>query len=210
VVIYIVDNSLDGKGESPGDLARAFGQVAPAARVIVEHYTRASPARIAELGATHVVLSGQPTPWTAYAAEDLAGVFAVIRTATQPVLGVCGGHQQIALCHDAPVGLMKRIAPGEGYEGALRVRGFHPVELGAGTLFGERPRTIDVWHSHCDEVKAVPEGFAVTASSATCAIEGMQHATRPLFGVQFHPELFDAEHPAGRAILERFLALGRG
>ena len=33
----------------------------------------------------------------------------------------------------------------------------------------------------------------------------MQHNERPLFGVQFHPELFDEEHPEGRKILENFL-----
>jgi anthranilate/para-aminobenzoate synthase component II len=35
----------------------------------------------------------------------------------------------------------------------------------------------------------------------------MQHQYRPLFGVQFHPELFDDEHPYGRRIIENFLAL---
>jgi len=35
----------------------------------------------------------------------------------------------------------------------------------------------------------------------------MQHTSLPLFGVQFHPELFDQEHPDGRIILENFLQL---
>jgi anthranilate/para-aminobenzoate synthase component II len=35
----------------------------------------------------------------------------------------------------------------------------------------------------------------------------MQHASLPLFGVQFHPELSDEKHPHGRTILENFLSL---
>ncbi|MCA1557172.1 MAG: hypothetical protein LC731_01375 [Acidobacteria bacterium] len=35
----------------------------------------------------------------------------------------------------------------------------------------------------------------------------MQHTERPLFSVQFHPELFDEEHPHGRQVLENFLSL---
>jgi anthranilate/para-aminobenzoate synthase component II len=35
----------------------------------------------------------------------------------------------------------------------------------------------------------------------------MQHESKPLFGVQFHPELFDDEHQNGRRIVENFLDL---
>jgi anthranilate/para-aminobenzoate synthase component II len=35
----------------------------------------------------------------------------------------------------------------------------------------------------------------------------MQHEKRPLFGVQFHPELFNEEFPAGQRVIENFLAL---
>jgi anthranilate/para-aminobenzoate synthase component II len=34
----------------------------------------------------------------------------------------------------------------------------------------------------------------------------MQHRSRPLFSVQFHPELFDAKHPQGKRIIENFLS----
>jgi GMP synthase (glutamine-hydrolysing) len=132
----------------------------------------------------------------------------VIQNAPQPILGVCGGQQQIALAYGARVDLIERLAPGEGYEGALRERGYCSVELqSANGIFGGLPETITVWESHCDEVKDLPAEFTLTATNETSRIQAMQHTSRPLFGVQFHPELFDEEHPHGRTILENFLKL---
>ena len=116
----------------------------------------------------------------------------------------------MALAYGAPVGLIERVAPGEGYEGAFRERGFSSVELileNDGTLFAGLPKRITVWESHCDEVKELPPDFIRTATNEVSAIQGMQHASLPLYAVQFHPELFDEEHPHGRTILENFLKL---
>jgi len=49
--------------------------------------------------------------------------------------------------------------------------------------------------------------FVGTATNEVSDIQAMQHTSLPLFGVQFHPELFDQEHPDGRTILENFLKL---
>jgi GMP synthase (glutamine-hydrolysing) len=103
------------------------------------------------------------------------------------------------------VDLMGRVEPGEGYEGAKRERGFFPIETTGNGLFKNMPSSITVWHSHFDEVKELPKGFHRTASNKSCPIQAMQHDVRPLFGVQFHPELFDEEHPEGRKIIENFL-----
>jgi len=100
---------------------------------------------------------------------------------------------------------MARLEPGEGYEGAKRERGYFPVQTTGKGLFKDSPSPLTVWHSHYDEVKEVPRGFIRTAWNDTCPIQAMQHETRPLFGVQFHPELFDNEHPDGRRVLEAFL-----
>ena len=67
------------------------------------------------------------------------------------------------------------------------------------------PAELTVWHNHCDEVKELPDGFRATASNETCQIQAMQQKGRRLYGVQFHPELFDDQHPEGRQIVENFL-----
>ena len=74
-------------------------------------------------------------------------------------------------------------------------------------IFQGLPKAITVWESHCDEVKDLPADFVRMATNGVSAIQAMQHTSRPLFGVQFHPELFDEEHPHGRTVLENFLNL---
>jgi len=209
--VYLIDNTLDGKGASPRELRSTLGHMREGLEILIEPYQAVSLQRVESLCPSHIILSGQSHPWDSYSPESLAGVVEVIRKASQPTLGVCGGHQQIALAFGAPVDLMARLEPGEGYEGAKRERGYFPIETigettGEGIFTGLPPR-ITVWHSHFDEVKGLPRGFQVTAANENCAIQAMQHTERPLFGVQFHPELFDEDHPDGRQILENFLEI---
>lgn len=206
-MIYLIDNTIDGQGPSPRELKAALERIRPGLEIIVEPFRSVSLERVEEVSPSHIILSGQSHPWDLYPSESLAGVFDVIRNAPQPILGVCGGHQQMALAFGAPVGLMERLEPGEGYEGAKRERGFLPIETEGEGIFRGLPQTITVWHSHFDEVKELPPGFRRTAFNETCSIQAMQQNERPLYGVQFHPELFSDEHPHGREIVESFLAL---
>jgi GMP synthase (glutamine-hydrolysing) len=206
-MIYLVDNTIDGQGASPREIAAALARIRPDMEVVVEPFGKVSPERVRELSPSHIILSGQSHPWEAYSEESLAGVYEVIRNPGRPLLGICGGHQQMALALRASVGLMERLEPGEGYAGAKRERGFLPVDTDGNGLFAGLTREITVWHSHCDEVKELPSGFRRTASNETCAIQAMQHESLPVFGVQFHPELFDHSHPDGQKVLENFLAI---
>lgn len=184
-----------------------LGRLVPELEILIEPFHDVSLERVRRLKPSHIILSGQSHPWDKYTPESLGGVFEVIKRASQPILGVCGGHQQIALAHGAEVGLIERLEPGEGYEGAKRERGFLPVtNTGEGLFKGLTTETV-VWHNHCDEVKALPHGFRQTASNETTPIQAMQEKGRRVFGVQFHPELFDESHPDGRLIIENFLAL---
>jgi GMP synthase (glutamine-hydrolysing) len=206
-MLYLIDNTIDGQGASPRELRAALENIRPDLEIVLEPYQQVSLQRIKDLSPSHIVLSGQSHPWEMYTPESLAGVLEVILEAPRPILGVCGGHQQMALAFGAPVGLMERLTPGEGYEGAKRERGFFEVETAGNGLFTNLPVRVNVWHSHCDEVRALPPGFVRTASNDTCAIQAMQHESKPLFGVQFHPELFDEQHSHGRRIVENFLNL---
>jgi len=206
-MIYLIDNTFDGQGVSPRELRSVLERLRVGLEILTEPFHAVSLKRVKSLRPSHIILSGQSHPWGKYSSESLTGVFDVIKKASPPLLGVCGGHQQIALAYGAAVGLMERVRPGEGYEGAKRERGYFPVATDEEGIFKGLPRHITVWHSHCDEVKELPEGFRRTAANETCAIQAMEHRERPLFGIQFHPELFDEEHPDGQRVIENFLEM---
>lgn len=209
-MLLLIDNTIDGVGSSPREIRAALQRIEPDLRVVTEPYTNITPEFVKVLSPSHIILSGQSHPWDRYSTEELAGIFYVIRSASKPILGVCGGQQQIALAFGARVDLIEKIAPGEGYDGAFRERGFCSVELesteGNG-IFSGLPQQLTVWESHCDEVKELPQDFIRTARNDVSEIQAIQHTSLPLFGVQFHPELFDEDHPHGRQILENFLKL---
>jgi GMP synthase (glutamine-hydrolysing) len=69
-------------------------------------------------------------------------------------------------------------------------------------LKGMAPAT-KVWASHQDEVSKLPPGFKLLARSNVCEIEAMCHVTKPLYGVQWHPEVSHTEK--GTDLLENFL-----
>ena len=207
MLVYLVDNTIENKGDSPRELRAVLGRLIPGIEILTEPFHAVSLERVRSLRPSHIILSGQSHPWDKYPRESLTGVFEVIQRASQPILGVCGGHQQIALAYGSEVGLMERLEPGEGYDGAKRERGFLPIQHTTEGVFKGLPGKVTVWHSHCDEVKELPEGFKQTATNETCRIQAMQQKGRRVYGVQFHPELFDDDHPEGRQIVENFLAL---
>jgi GMP synthase (glutamine-hydrolysing) len=207
LLIYLIDNTIHGQGDSPRELRAVLGRMREGLEILTEPFHAVSLKRVKALKPSHLILSGQSHPWNQYSAESLSGVFEVIKKAEQPILGVCGGHQQMALAFGAPVDLMARLQPGEGYEGAKRERGYFPVETDGNGIFKNLPRKITVWHSHFDEVKQLPKNFRATAWNGNSPLQAMQHSSRPLFGVQFHPELFDNEHPEGRRVIENFLSI---
>jgi GMP synthase (glutamine-hydrolysing) len=207
MLIYLIDNTIDGQGDSPRELRAVLGRMREGLEILTEPFQAVSLKRIRSLKPSHIILSGQSHPWNQYSTASLAGVFDVIKKAAQPILGVCGGHQQMALAFGAPVDLMARLEPGEGYAGAKRERGYFPVDTNRQGIFKDLPGRITVWHSHFDEVKQLPRDFRVTAWNHNSPIQAMQHSSRPLFGVQFHPEFFDDEHADGRRIIEKFLSI---
>lgn len=115
-----------------------------------------------------------------------------------PVLGICVGHQFIAL-HNG------------GKAGPAKVPEYGKAELivtEPDDLFKGLPERFTVWESHNDEVYEPPRDFVVLAHSKDCAVEAMKHSTKPLYGVQFHPEV---EHTDFHyEIFENFIEIVKG
>lgn len=96
-----------------------------------------------------------------------------------PIVGICAGHQFMARHFGGDA------APGDPPE-------FGAVEMTvtkAGGILDEVPEKSTVWASHHDEVSVVPDSFEVLSHSETCPVQVMRHKERPLFGIQFHPEV---------------------
>jgi GMP synthase (glutamine-hydrolysing) len=70
-------------------------------------------------------------------------------------------------------------------------------------LFAGIPEEMIVWMSHGDQVQAAEGGFVPLASTDTCAVAAVKHRTKPVYGLQFHPEV--SHTPFGNQILHNFL-----
>lgn len=94
-----------------------------------------------------------------------------------PVLGICFGMQIMAASYGGDVRSMKRRVHG--------IERVHVVEKSRlfGKLMGMR-----VFSSHQNHVHRPPYGFKVTAVDDDGRIQSIEHDTRHLYGVQFHPE----------------------
>lgn len=148
-----------------------------------------------EEGVSRIILSGGPSSVYSDPPNLSSMVCAKIRDGQlrNPLLGICYGHQMIAHTWGATVA-----------KGASAEYGLGEIEIDEeDALFVGVPKRLRAWVSHYDEVKELPKGFIGLAHSATCPIEAMRHKGRPVFSVQFHPEVWHTEH--GEAILKNFL-----
>jgi GMP synthase (glutamine-hydrolysing) len=73
----------------------------------------------------------------------------------------------------------------------------------ADTLFQGVPADTVVWMSHGDQVATVNGAWIPLAETDTCPVAGVRHRDRPIFGIQFHPEVSHTPH--GGRILRNFL-----
>ncbi|MFA6710439.1 MAG: GMP synthase subunit A [Candidatus Methanomethylophilaceae archaeon] len=139
-----------------------------------------------------LVLSGG-SPSVASDIDAMGNNGEYLEKAEYPILGICAGMQFLTEHFGGKLG------PADVPEfGAVDLR----INDHEG-IFCEMPDEITVWASHNDEVKAVPEGFIVTASSSSCPVEAVRSLTRPIFGLQFHPEV---EHTQfGEQMFQNFL-----
>ena len=140
---------------------------------------------------TGIILSGGPN--SVYAENAPTADPAMFDIA--PVLGVCYGMQLIA-----------HLLGSEVKRGGRREYGRAEIRpTVASALFEgfDRSETATVWMSHGDHIESAPPGFHVTAASEGNPLAAFEHESRPIYGVQFHPEV--AHTPRGREILANFL-----
>ncbi len=111
-----------------------------------------------------------------------------------PILGICYGMQLVC---DALGGHVEPFPSREYGRAECRVLdSSEPLFLGV-------PEHTSVWMSHGDQVRSVGDGFVPLAATSTCPLAAVRHRSRPVYGLQFHPEV--THTPQGSVILGNFL-----
>ena len=116
---------------------------------------------------------------------------------TMPIFGVCLGHQAMGQAFGGEVIRAKALMHGKT----------SPIEHEGQSVFRGLPSpfTATRYHSLAVKRETLPHVLEVTAWTADGEIMGLSHKTRPIHGVQFHPESIATEH--GHDLLANFLDL---
>lgn len=174
------------------NLARYFTRLGQETRVVRNDALDADA--IQQLRPQAIVLSPGPC------GPDQAGCsLEVVRQFWQtiPILGVCLGHQAIAAAFGGHV--IRARQPWHGRSSEI-------THDGLGIFAGlPNPLTVGRYHSLAIDAASLPPELRVTARTGEGEVMALAHATRPVIGVQFHPESVLTEH--GPQLLANFLRL---
>lgn len=114
-----------------------------------------------------------------------------------PVLGICLGHQALAQHLGGTVGHAQEPRHGKA----------SPISHNGDALFDGMDNPFEAGRYHALIVECLPDTCRALAASARGENMAFKHDSRPLYGVQFHPESILT--PQGRLLVENFLALGK-
>lgn len=194
-----------------------------------EHFTTLSPETLNPEKVDFLILSPQATPWHLYSRNKPAEfenakklLLSSILDTGIPVLGICGGHQMLALAFGGSVGFIDKnldlqhpdTYPKEGTaeRGTVVVDTLHSDPIFSGIV--DHPGRFLVSQSHFEEVKSVPTPLVNLARTSLSEIQILRLPGRPVYGVAFHPERGWESSPnpsgiptGGKQILVNFVAM---
>jgi GMP synthase-like glutamine amidotransferase len=141
-------------------------------------------------------------------------LLAMIRETKIPTIAFCGGHQKICEAYGAKTNYMRKLRPDEKDPHPAYNPGFYkewgtlPVQIvKRDPIFDGLPAECLMPQRHVAEVKTLPAELNLLASSPECKIQAVRHRDRPVYGTQFHPEIYDKDNPHGRILLQNFFKL---
>jgi para-aminobenzoate synthetase len=150
---------------------------------------------LAALPVDNIVIS--PGPGRPEHEGDVGISLQVLQRAEVPVLGVCLGHQALAHVAGGAIDHAPEVMHGR----------LSPIHHDGRGLFAGIPQGFAAVRYHSLVVGGLPAELRVTAWTPDEVVMGLEHASRPLWGVQFHPESISTEH--GRTLLRNFRDLTR-
>lgn len=185
---------------------------------IVLPFREVTAENMAKLRPTFLALSPNGVPWCRYKGSNgqdldnfLRSLKIIVEEMNIPVIGICGGHQALALAFGGKVG---PIRGGEDdcfpYGNKPTEKGRHNVYVVADDpLFQGMGKTVNLVQNHFDEVKRLPEGFVPLAQNELCEYQIIKHPTKPAYGVQAHTEYYLKTRPDGGLLLKNFLGIAK-
>lgn len=133
--------------------------------------------------------------------EEMNGLMTFLKSSVRlkPVLGICLGHQAIAMHFGAR--LIQKSFVIHGHNETIHVHHSEP------DIFEGLPEKISVglYHSWAVDRSSLPGSLEITAASSDGTIMGIKHKVLPVFGLQFHPESFITKE--GKAIVSQWLKI---
>ncbi len=136
-----------------------------------------------------IVLSGGPQS----VFEDENDYSFILEQKDLPILGVCYGMQLLGKYFG---GIVEKGTIGEYGHASLNFQNDFSIE--------KVPDSINVWMSHSDHISKLPNDFKLVMSSNNGLVAAIKHDSRPILGLQFHPEVEHSSH--GKDILNYFFA----
>ncbi|MDC0166204.1 glutamine-hydrolyzing GMP synthase [Gammaproteobacteria bacterium] len=110
-----------------------------------------------------------------------------------PILGICYGMQTLA-----------EQMGGQVISADQKEFGYAKLKINnESVLFSDLQKSLNVWMSHGDQVQDLPDDFELVASTETAPIAAMQHNSKPIYALQFHPEVTHTED--GKVVLDNFI-----
>ncbi|MEO8347638.1 MAG: aminodeoxychorismate/anthranilate synthase component II [Acidobacteriota bacterium] len=190
-MIFLVDNY----DSFTWNLVQAVGKLGVS--VEVARNDRFDPEEVVSRRPEAVIVS--PGPGRPESAGRSIEMIAAAEREGIPVLGVCLGHQAIAALHGGRV--LRAPAPRHGKSS--------PILHDGDALFEGLPNPFEAgrYHSLVVSEQGLPDDLRITARSADGLVMALAHRSKPVFGVQFHPE--SVLTPSGETLLGNFLGLRR-
>lgn len=139
-----------------------------------------------------LIISGAPILVTEVDTTPYIQLFSFLKEIEIPVLGICFGHQILGMVYGAE--------PSKCQED----RNWQTIEIMAPSiLFASTTNPVKMMEDHCEQI-TTPKDFKTIASSPVCNNEAMQHHTKNIFGIQFHPEVSENQ---GIKLMQNFCNL---
>jgi GMP synthase (glutamine-hydrolysing) len=112
-----------------------------------------------------------------------------------PILAICVSHQYLAIHFG-------------GKAGPAKIPEYGKMEIMIeehNDIFKDLPKRLIVWESHNDEIVELPKCFMNLAYSKNCKHQAIKHTNKPIYGLQFHPEVEHTQY--GYEIFKNFIKI---